>query len=48
MEFAKYFLEKFGGDSIEETKDNYKNYTGKLNKRIIRILKNCKADNLAL
>ncbi|MGA7720745.1 MAG: chorismate synthase [Ignavibacteriaceae bacterium] len=31
---AKYFLEKFGGDSIEETKDNYKNYTGKLNKRI--------------
>jgi chorismate synthase len=31
---AKYFLEKFGGDSIEETKDNYKSYTEKLNKRI--------------
>jgi chorismate synthase len=31
---AKYFLQKFGGDSIEETKDNFKNYTEKLNKRI--------------
>ena len=31
---AKYFLAKFGGDSIEETKDNYKSYTEKLNKRI--------------
>jgi chorismate synthase len=31
---AKYFIEKFGGDSIEETKDNYKSYTEKLNKRI--------------
>lgn len=31
---AKHFLMKFGGDSIEETKDNYINYTKKLNKRI--------------
>lgn len=31
---AKHFLLKFGGDSIEETKDNYKNYTNKLMKRI--------------
>ncbi len=31
---AKYFLEKFGGDSMEETKDNYKNYVQKLNGRI--------------
>lgn len=31
---AKFFLLKFGGDSIEETKDNYKNYVSKLNKRI--------------
>ena len=36
---AKYFLEKFGGDSIEETKDNYKTYTQKLNKRIIKNFK---------
>ncbi|MDZ7763354.1 MAG: hypothetical protein U5K00_02855 [Melioribacteraceae bacterium] len=31
---AKVFLEKFGGDSIEETKDNYKNYMKKLNDRM--------------
>lgn len=31
---AKMFLEKFGGDSIEETKDNYNSYTSKLNNRI--------------
>lgn len=31
---AKYFLIKFGGDSIEETKDNFNNYTKKLNQRI--------------
>lgn len=31
---AKYFLEKFGGDSMEETKDNYKAYVQKLNGRI--------------
>ena len=31
---AKHFLNKFGGDSIEETKDNYKNYNKKLNNRI--------------
>lgn len=31
---AKFFLLKFGGDSIEETSDNYKNYTSKLFKRI--------------
>ncbi len=31
---AKFMLIKFGGDSIEETKDNYKNYLSKLNKRL--------------
>lgn len=31
---AKYFLEKFGGDSIEETKENYKNYNRNLMKKI--------------
>lgn len=31
---AEFFLEKFGGDSIEETKDNYRSYITKLNKRI--------------
>jgi chorismate synthase len=31
---AKFFLMKFGGDSLEETKDNFKNYTSKLEKRI--------------
>lgn len=31
---AKYFIEKFGGDSIEETKDNYKAYNEKLYSRI--------------
>jgi chorismate synthase len=31
---AKYFLIKFGGDSLEETKDNYNNYTKKLYMRI--------------
>lgn len=31
---AKLFLEKFGGDSLEETKDNYYSYTSKLNNRI--------------
>jgi len=31
---AKHFLNKFGGDSIEETKDNYNNYNKKLNNRI--------------
>lgn len=31
---AKHFLIKFGGDSMEETMDNYKNYTGKLITRI--------------
>ncbi|MEJ5261351.1 MAG: chorismate synthase [Ignavibacterium sp.] len=31
---AKLFLEKFGGDSIEETKENYFNYTSKLFGRI--------------
>ena len=36
---AKYFLLKFSGDSIEETKDNFKNYTSKL---INRITKNFK------
>jgi chorismate synthase len=31
---AKYFLIKFGGDSLEETKDNYNSYTKKLQSRI--------------
>ncbi len=31
---SKHFLIKFGGDSIEETKDNYNIYTSKLLKRI--------------
>ena len=31
---SKYFLLKFGGDSIEETKDNFNSYTKKLNQRI--------------
>ncbi len=31
---AKYFLIKFGGDSLEETKENYKHYTSGLVKRI--------------
>lgn len=31
---AKFFLNKFGGDSIEETKDNYNTYTKKMKKRI--------------
>jgi chorismate synthase len=31
---AKFFLIKFGGDSLEETKDNYNSYTGKLFPRI--------------
>lgn len=31
---AKYFLEKFGGDSIEETKDNFNNYQNKLTERV--------------
>ncbi|MFA7229528.1 MAG: chorismate synthase, partial [Melioribacteraceae bacterium] len=32
---AKYFLQKFGGDSIEETRDNYNNYVKKLTARVI-------------
>jgi chorismate synthase len=36
---AKYFLEKFGGDSLEETKDNYKNYNDKLSTRISKNFK---------
>jgi chorismate synthase len=31
---AKYFLLKFGGDSIEETADNFKSYSRQLYKRI--------------
>jgi len=31
---AKYFLLKFGGDSLEETKDNYNSYTKKINLRL--------------
>ncbi len=31
---ARYFLMKFGGDSIEETMDNYKNFMQKLSSRV--------------
>ncbi len=31
---AEFFIIKFGGDSIEETKDNFNNYTKKLHSRI--------------
>jgi chorismate synthase len=31
---ALFFLEKFGGDSIEETKDNFNSFTKKLHNRI--------------
>ena len=31
---AKHFLLKFGGDSMEEIRDNYNNYTKKLFSRI--------------
>lgn len=34
---AKRFIEKFGGDSIEETRDNYKNY---INKTLPRLKNN--------
>ncbi len=33
---AKFMLDKFGGDSLEETKTNFKNYTKNLSKRIIK------------
>lgn len=33
---AKFFLDKFGGDSLEETKENYYNYNKNLTKRIKR------------
>lgn len=33
---AKFFVQKFGGDSIEEMMDNYNNYNVKLYKRIKR------------
>lgn len=36
---AKFFLDKFGGDSIEETRDNYRNYIGKMNKRLAKNFK---------
>lgn len=36
---AKHFLLKFGGDSFEETRDNYNNYTKKLFSRISRNFK---------
>jgi len=31
---AKFFLAKFGGDSLEETKENYENYTSQIEKRL--------------
>lgn len=36
---AEFFIKKFGGDSIEETKDNFKSYTSKLEKRIVKNFK---------
>ncbi len=36
---AKFFMKKFGGDSLEETKDNFNNYNKKLNSRIKRNFK---------
>lgn len=36
---ASFFLEKFGGDSIEETKDNFNSYTRKLYNRITKNFK---------
>jgi len=32
---AKSFLDKFGGDSMCEVRDNYKNYTSKLQRRLV-------------
>jgi chorismate synthase len=37
---AKHFLHKFGGDSIEETEENYYNYLNKIEKRIKRNFRN--------
>ncbi|MDD5608662.1 MAG: chorismate synthase, partial [Ignavibacterium sp.] len=31
---AKYFIQKFGGDSLEEMRDNYNSYNMKLFSRI--------------
>jgi len=36
---ASFFLEKFGGDSVEETKSNYNSYTKKLQNRITKSFK---------
>ncbi len=36
---AEFMIEKFGGDSIEETKDNFNNYVKKLNKRLVKNFK---------
>ncbi len=36
---AKHFLHKFGGDSMEEIKDNYNNFTKKLFKRVSKNFK---------
>ncbi|MEE9429862.1 MAG: chorismate synthase [Melioribacteraceae bacterium] len=36
---AKFMLQKFGGDSLEETKVNYKNYVINLNKRVAKNFK---------
>lgn len=33
---AKHFIEKFGGDSMEEIKDNYQSYVGKLYPKLKR------------
>jgi len=36
---ADHILQKFGGDSIEETKDNFNSYTSKLNSRLTKNFK---------
>ena len=33
---ARFFMQKFGGDSIEETRDNYSTYLRKIYKRILK------------
>ena len=37
---AKAFLNKFGGDSMSEVKDNYKNYTSKMHRKLKSNFKN--------
>jgi len=36
---AKHFILKFGGDSLEETKNNFNNYTKNINNRLVKNFK---------